>query len=62
MNPIKSSIPEFRCGELNEEGMDEVEPRPLVVTVAVVVGVVVRSNCDEDVDAGESTRFSSDRV
>lgn len=44
--------------------MEEVEPRPLVVAVAVVVAVVeeVRSNWEEEVDAGEFTKFSSDRV
>lgn len=55
-------LPDVRCGELSEEGMEEVEPRPLVVAVAVVVGVAVRSSCEEEVEAGESTRFSSERV
>lgn len=58
-------IPEMRCGELREEGMEEVEPRPLlVVVVLVVMGVAtVRSSWEEEVDAGELLiRFSSDRV
>lgn len=47
--------------------MEEVDPKPLVVAVAVVVGVVeevVRSSWEEEVEAGVEllTRFSSERV
>lgn len=59
-------VPEVvRCGELSEEGMEDVEPRPLLVVVVVVVmGVAaVRSSWEEEVEAGELLiRFSSERV
>lgn len=59
------AVPEVRCGELREEGMEEVEPRPLLVVVVVVVmGVAeVRSSWEDEVEAGELLmRFSSERV
>ena len=59
------AVPEVRCGELREEGMDEVEPKPLLVVVVVVVmGVAeVRSSWEDEVEAGELLmRFSSERV
>lgn len=55
-------LPDVKWGELSDDGIEEVEPSPLVVAVVVVVGVAVRSSCEDEVEAGEFRRFSSDLV